>query len=88
MASYQIEWKTSAQKELRKLPSDLIAKIVADVESLGENPFPPGCRKLVGSEQTWRIRIGNYRVVYNVLSSTLIVEIIRVAHRKDVYRGG
>ncbi len=85
MASYQIEWKSSAKKELRKLPSDMIQKIVTAVESLGEEPFPPGCRKLVGSEQTWRIRIGNYRVIYNVLSAVLIIEIIRVAHRKDVY---
>ncbi len=86
MASYRIEWKSSAQKELRKLPSDIISKIVAEVESLGETPFPPGYRKLVGSEQTWRIRIGNYRVIYNVLPSILIIEVVRVAHRKDVYR--
>ena len=85
MASYQIEWKSSARKELRKLPSDMIQKIVTAVELLGENPFPPGCRKLIGSEQTWRIRIGNYRVIYNVLSSILVIEIVRVAHRKDVY---
>lgn len=50
MVSYQIEWKASARKELRKLPSDIIQKIVAEVESLGGDPFPPGCRKLVGSE--------------------------------------
>ena len=86
MASYQIDWKSSARKELRKLPSDMIQKIMAEVESLVENPFPPDCRKLTGSEQTWRIRIGNYRVIYNVLSAVLIIEIVRVAHRKDVYR--
>ena len=88
MASYQIDWKSSARKELRKLPSDMIQKIMAEVESLGENPFPPGCRKLTGSEQTWRIRIGNYRVIYNVLSSILVIEIVRVAHRKDAYSRG
>jgi len=86
MASYQIDWKSSARKELRKLPSGMIQKIMAEVESLVENPFPPDCRKLTGSEQTWRIRIGNYRVIYNVLSAVLIIEIVRVAHRKDVYR--
>ncbi|VAW33056.1 hypothetical protein MNBD_CHLOROFLEXI01-490 [hydrothermal vent metagenome] len=86
MASYQIEWKNSARKELRKLPSDVIQKIMEAAESLRETPFPPNCRKLTGSEQTWRIRIGNYRLVYNFYSSILVIEIIRVVHRKDVYR--
>ncbi len=86
MPSYQIEWKKSARKELRKLPSDMIQKIMEVAESLSETPFPPNCRKLVGSEQTWRIRIGNYRIIYNIYSSILVVEIIRVAHRKDAYR--
>ncbi len=86
MDSYQIEWKRSAQKELRKLPAEMIQQIIAAVDALSENPFPPDCRKLTGSEQTWRIRIGNYRIIYNVFSSTLVIEIVRVAHRKDAYR--
>ncbi|NJN45124.1 MAG: type II toxin-antitoxin system RelE/ParE family toxin [Anaerolineae bacterium] len=86
MDSYQIEWKHSAQKELRKLPAEMIQKIIEAVDALRENPFPPGCRKLAGSEQTWRIRIGNYRVIYNVFSNILVIEIVRVAHRKDAYR--
>jgi len=86
MASYQIEWKNSARKELRKLPPQTIHKIVEAIESLAENPHPTNCRKLVGSEHTLRIRIGNYRVVCNIFSSTLIIEIVHVAHRKDVYR--
>lgn len=86
MDFYQIEWKHSAQKELRKLPAEMIQQIITAVDALSENPFPPGCRKLVGSEQTWRIRIGNYRVIYNVFSTILVIEIVRVAHRKDAYR--
>lgn len=86
MASYQIEWKTSAEKELRKLPSQIIQRVFQKVELLAENPFPSGCRKLVGSEQTWRIRIGDYRIIYNVFSSVLVIEIVRVAHRKDIYQ--
>ncbi|MBX3056828.1 MAG: type II toxin-antitoxin system RelE/ParE family toxin [Anaerolineae bacterium] len=86
MDFYQIEWKHSAQKELRKLPAETIQKIMEAVDTLSENPFPPGCRKLVGSDQTWRIRIGHYRVIYNVFSATLVIEIVRVAHRKDAYR--
>jgi mRNA interferase RelE/StbE len=86
MDSYQIEWKGSAQKELRKLPTEMIPKIMEAVDALSKNPFPLNCRKLTGSEQTWRIRIGNYRVIYNVFSSILVIEIVRVAHRKDAYR--
>lgn len=86
MASYQIEWKRSARKELKKLPADTIQKIVDTVELLATNPYPNGCRKLAGAEQAWRIRIGNYRVIYNVLTSILVIEIVRVAHRKDAYR--
>lgn len=86
MASYQIEWKNSARKELKKLPPEVIRKIIDAVESLADNPQPPNCRKLVGSERTWRIRVGDYRIIYNIFSSILIIEIVRVAHRKDAYR--
>lgn len=85
MDSYDIEWKRSAVKELRQLPKEMIARILQAVESLAENPFPTGVKKLVGSEHTYRIREGDYRVIYDVQSKTLVVEIIRVAHRKDVY---
>ena len=87
MAFYQIEWKRSAQKELRKLPATTIRKILDAVEHLAEQPFPPGVKKLVGTEQTYRVRVGDYRIVYDVLSSMLVIEIIRVGHRKDVYNG-
>ena len=86
MASYQIEWKNSARKELRKLPADAIKKIVEAVDSLALEPHPPNCRKLISSDQTWRIRVGNYRVIYNIFSSLLIIQVVRVAHRKEAYR--
>ena len=85
MASYKIEWKKSAVKELRDLPKDAIEKILKAVELLSGNPYPVGVRKLVGSERTYRIREGNYRVLYTVSTSPMVVEIIRVGHRKDVY---
>ena len=86
MASFTIEWKPSALKELRSLPRDAVARIVAAVEGLAQNPFPASSKKLVGSKHTYRIRIGDYRVVYNVLAGELVIEVIRVAHRRDVYR--
>ncbi|GAB1471274.1 hypothetical protein MASR2M66_21520 [Chloroflexota bacterium] len=69
MASYKIEWKTSAYKELQKLPRPMIVKVVAAVLDLASDPFPHGVKKLVGSEYSYRIRIGDYRVVYEVLEN-------------------
>ncbi|HXD29721.1 MAG TPA: type II toxin-antitoxin system RelE/ParE family toxin [Pyrinomonadaceae bacterium] len=85
MDSYRIEWKHSAIKELKKLPKEVVARIVRAVEQLTENPFPAGVRKLVASEHTYRIREGSYRVIFTVAPSSLVVEIIRIGHRKDVY---
>jgi len=86
MDTYKVEWKRSAIKELEKLPRPMISKIVSAVDNLPSSPHPHGVRKLVGSEDTYRIRVGDYRVLYNIIESKLIVEIIRVRHRKDVYR--
>jgi mRNA interferase RelE/StbE len=86
MDTYKIEWKRSATKELQKLPQQMILKIIAAVENLSSNPYPPGVRKLVSTENSYRIRIGDYRLVYNIGEDKLIVEIIRVRHRKDIYK--
>ena len=85
MDSYNIEWKHSAARELRKLPREAVLRILQAIEQLATQPYPPGVRKLVGSEHTYRIRVGDYRVVYNVVSSTLIIQIIRVGHRREIY---
>ena len=87
MALYKIEWKASAKKELRKIDKQEISKILEEVEKLAFNPFPPNYKKLIGTEHTFRIRIGNYRVVYLLENEKLIIEITRVRHRKDVYTG-
>jgi mRNA interferase RelE/StbE len=86
MGLYKIEWKHSAVKELRKLPKDVIVRILKAVEQLSDNPYPSGVRKLVGSEHSYRLREGSHRIIYTVLSSSLIIQIIRVGHRKDVYK--
>ena len=85
MASYRIEWKKSAIRELAGLPKEVIPRIVETVGELSANPYPDGVKKLSGAEHTYRIRIGSYRVVYTVTKATTVVEVIRVAHRKDVY---
>lgn len=85
MASYHIEWKKSAISELRNLPKEIVPRVISVVGELSSNPFPDGVKKLSGAEHTYRIRIGSYRVVYTVTKVTTIVEVIHVAHRKDVY---
>ena len=85
MVSYRIEWKRSALKDLRQFPRETVARILRAVERLPAEPFPTGMRKLVGTEHTYRIRVGSYRVIYTVTATTLVIEIIKVGHRKDVY---
>ena len=84
--AFRIEWKKSTRKDLRKLPSATVDKIIEAVEGLAENPFPHGVEKLSGSEHAYRIRLGDYRIVYEVVAESKLVEIQRVRHRKDVYR--
>ena len=86
MDTYQIEWKRSALRELRQVDHQAVVRIVSSVESLSSAPFPSGVRKLHGSRHTYRIRVGDYRVIYEVVQSHLLVQILRVRHRKDAYR--
>jgi mRNA interferase RelE/StbE len=86
MASYKVQWKKSAQKELRKLNKDAILKILEVVDRLADDPHPEGSGKLRGSQHTYRIRMGDYRILYSVKSEVLTIEIIRVGHRKEIYR--
>ncbi|MBM3178852.1 MAG: type II toxin-antitoxin system RelE/ParE family toxin [Chloroflexi bacterium] len=86
MVSYRVEWKGSAYKELQKLPRQMITRIIAAVADLSNDPYPSGVKKMVGSERSYRIRVGDYRVIYEIIENKLIIEIIRVRHRRDVYR--
>ena len=86
MATYKIEWKQAAIRDLKKLDRQHIPRIVEAVESLKENPYQHGIKKLVGSEHTFRLRVGDFRVVFDICESVLIVNIVRVRHRRDVYR--
>jgi mRNA interferase RelE/StbE len=76
---------SSAAKELKKLSGQLIARIVPRLENLSSNPRPAGCKKLQGGEREFRIRIGDYRVVYMIDDAKMLVEVTRIRHRRDVY---
>jgi mRNA interferase RelE/StbE len=86
MASYRVEIAKSAAKDLRAINRKWIPRIVASIETLESDPRPSGCKKLVGSDHTYRLRIGDYRVVYEIHDDRLVVLVVRIRHRRDVYR--
>ena len=83
---YEIVFSKSAKKELFKLPNSVIEKIDKAILSLAENPKPMGCIKLESFKDLYRIRIGNYRVIYRIENDVLIVEIVKIADRKEIYK--
>ena len=85
MGKYRIEIKKSAVKEIHKLPSREIKKVLIKIESLSENPRAEDCIKLSGEEK-YRVRCGDYRILYLIKDDVLIVYIVKVGHRKDVYK--
>ena len=85
MASFEILIKPSAVKEIEALPKGDRRRIVKRIAALADNPRPPGCEKLSGQEK-YRVRQGNYRILYEVRERELIVMIVKVGDRKDVYR--
>lgn len=85
MAGCTVLVKPSADKALRKVPQNVQKRIVAALDELREDPRPPGCVKLKGEDDLFRIRVGDYRVVYHVQDKMLMVLVVRIAHRKEVY---
>jgi mRNA interferase RelE/StbE len=84
--AYTIQFKPLALRQLEKLPRDIQKKLAANIESMRADPFPSGCKKMAAIPDTWRVRVGDYRVVYQVRQKLLLVLVLTVGHRKDVYR--
>lgn len=85
--TYKVLIKASAERDVRRLPRDVRERVAFAILALREEPRPSGVRKLKGrGEEGWRIRVGNYRVVYQIDDSLCRVTIFRVRHRRDVYR--
>ncbi len=82
---YLIQVSKSAFKELELVPKTHYIKLVKAIDALGDEPRPTGCKKLKNRDHQYRIRVGVYRVVYSVYDNQLLIDIIRVRHRKDVY---
>ncbi|MEW5799769.1 MAG: type II toxin-antitoxin system RelE/ParE family toxin [Bacteroidota bacterium] len=85
MARFKIIIARSASKELEALPRSVIEKIVVEIENLADHPFPKGSKKLKGEKNRWRIRVGDYRIIYSILVKELIIDIIRIRRRKEAY---
>ncbi len=83
--SFKISIKKSAQKELAKLPVEEYERIRDDIRALGENPRPPGSKKLKGREG-WRIRAGDYRVIFEIDETGKTITVLHVGARKDIYK--
>ncbi len=85
MGSYAVEVKPSARKELEALPDNVLRRAVRKLESLAGDPRPAGCKKLKGYRDQWRLRIGDWRVLYIVDDAAKLVSVTRIAHRREVY---
>ena len=78
--------KSSSRQQLRKLPRPARDRVLDAIEDLADDPHPFGSRKLVDGQSAWRIRVGDYRVIYEIDDGELLVTVIRAAHRREVYR--
>jgi mRNA interferase RelE/StbE len=83
---YRVELAPAAARELRRLDRSIQQRIGDALDALQQNPRPAGCKKLSGPAGWWRVRVGDYRIVYSIHDDRLLVLVVRVAHRKDVYR--
>ena len=85
MAKYSLEIKQSAQKELDALDDALFTRIDRKILALADNPRPSGCKKLKGYKDQWRIRSGDWRVLYIIEDAAKLISVTRIAHRREVY---
>lgn len=85
MSKYNIEFTPVAAKQLKKLSHEMQVRIAKAIDKLSKNPFPSGFKKLTGQKDLYRIRVGDYRIVYQFNAGKLIILIVRVGHRKDIY---
>ncbi|MBI4663275.1 MAG: type II toxin-antitoxin system RelE/ParE family toxin [Verrucomicrobia bacterium] len=83
---YRVLLVRGAEKNLSRLSCEIHDRVIEAIQALATNPRPPGCRKLAGSEIDWRVRVGDYRVIYEIADEIRVVRVNRVRHRREVYR--
>jgi mRNA interferase RelE/StbE len=83
---YKIEFSPTAESQFKKLPKEVQARLKHRIDSMAENPFPRGIKTLSAEENFYRLRIGDYRIIYQVQGKALLILILKLGHRKNVYR--
>ena len=86
MSRYTVEIARRAFKSIAGLPRKEQQRVRAAIDLLTDEPRPPGCVALAGEDSVYRVRVGNYRILYEVIDTRLVIQVVRVAHRRDVYR--
>jgi mRNA interferase RelE/StbE len=86
VADYAVTFARSARRELETLDGSIVRRVISRIEALAQEPRPSGSRKLQGEQNLWRIRIGDYRVIFSVDDRKRIVDIVRIRHRREAYR--
>ncbi|SDM31458.1 type II toxin-antitoxin system RelE family toxin [Actinomyces ruminicola] len=84
--SYRVELSPAAAKQLRKLDAPARRRVRAAIDLLAQTPRPPGAKKLVGGDGEWRVRNGSYRIIYEIADDVLLVLVLTVGHRREIYR--
>jgi mRNA interferase RelE/StbE len=83
---HEVSLESHARRDLRRLPESVLSRVLRAIAQLAMNPRPEGCRKIVGSTSDWRLRVGSYRVIYEIDDAARAVRIMYVRHRRDAYR--
>lgn len=84
--NYSIEFLRTARKELSKLPEDVQQRIAEKIDELQANPHPPGVKALKNGDGRLRLRVGDYRVIYRIESDRLIIIVVKIGHRRNIYK--
>lgn len=83
---YEVYLERRAERDLRRLPPNVFQRLLEAIHGLAANPRPPGARKIVGSQSDWRVRLGDYRVIYEIDEGVNAIRVMRVRHRREAYR--
>ena len=83
---YEVYLERAAERDLKRLSAEDFHGVIPHIKALTKNPRPSGCRKITGSKSDWRIRVGDYRILYEIDEKSKAVRVMRVRHRRDVYR--
>ncbi len=83
---YEVYLEHSAERDLRRLTPEVFHQVIVVIRALADDPRPPGCRKIVGSARDWRVRVGSWRVIYEIDDEAREVMVLRVRHRREAYR--